>query len=250
MTDYTKTLIRCSCIGALMTEPKDAAAKKAGELSKTAQTYLIAKYVQERYGREKDITTKQMAKGIEGEQAGIDMLSEYCGQELTKNEVRFSNEYLDGTPDILTERDNGLYIIDTKLSWDIWTFLPNIMESLNKDYYGQIQGYFAITGAKSGEITYLLVDTPENIITDEKYRLLRRMNVISEEAPEYQEAAAQLEINMIYPDIPIAEKVLTFPVERDDEFIEKVYQKVEKAREFLEIFGEKHRNFNKNSTFE
>jgi hypothetical protein len=71
------------------------------------------------------------------------------------------------------------------------------------------------------------------------------MNVISEESPEYIEAAAGLEINLIYPDIDLKEKVLIINVDRDDEIIEKIKGKVAKCREFLQEFSEKHKNFNK-----
>ena len=73
----------------------------------------------------------------------------------------------------------------------------------------------------------------------EKKKLLYQMNVISEESPDYIDAAAGLEINMIYPDIPLEEKILIFRVERDEEVIERMKQKVEKAREFLENFEKK-----------
>ena len=70
------------------------------------------------------------------------------------------------------------------------------------------------------------------------------MNVISEESPEYLEAAAGIEINLIYPDIPLESKILLFKVNKDDEMIEKIQQKVQKSREFLQEFSEKHKNFN------
>lgn len=243
MTDFSKTLIRCSAIGMLMTEPRDAAAKKNGDLSKTAKTYLAETYIKAKYDREKDITTKQMNKGITQEGDGISMLSMFYGEIFEKNEERFENDFICGHPDII--RPDIGHIHDLKLSWDIWTFMDNLIEPLNSSYYGQIQGYMALTGAKSGEINYVLVDAAENLITDEKRKLLYRMNVVSEESPEYIEAAAGIEINMIYPDIPLSEKILVFPVERDDAYIEKVYEKVKKAREFLQWFEEKHKNFNK-----
>ena len=70
------------------------------------------------------------------------------------------------------------------------------------------------------------------------------MNVISEESPDYVEAAAGLEINMIYPDLPLNEKILLFPVSRDESVIEKIAQKVQKARQFLSEFEKMHTNFN------
>jgi hypothetical protein len=241
MIDFQNTLIRCSSLGAIMTEPQAKAAKDAGELSKTAKTALIGTYIREVYGREKDITTKQMSKGIIGEDNGIELLSRHQGEIYSKSETRYNNEYLTGHPDIITQ-DNR--IIDTKLSWDLWSYLPNITESLDKAYYYQLQGYMALTGAQSGSIAYVLVDTPQEIIEQEKYYLLKRMNCISEESPEYIEAAAGLEINMIYPDIPLEQRVLIFNVQRDDEVIAKMYEKIEKCRTFLQEFSNIHKNFN------
>lgn len=242
MIDFQNTLIRCSSLGAILTEPQAKAAKDAGELSKTAKTALIGTYIREVYGREKDITTKQMSKGIIGEDKGIELLSRHQGEIYSKNETRYNNEYLTGHPDIITQ-DNR--IIDTKLSFDLWTFLPNITEPLNKDYFFQLQGYFWLCNAQSGAVAYILADCPESIIEQEKYFLLKKMNVISEESPEYIEAAAKLEINLIYPDIPLNEKVLILKVDRDEEVIEKIKQKVIKCREFLQEFSEIHKNFNK-----
>lgn len=247
---FENTLIRASAFGLVMTEPQAKSAKDAGELSKTAKSYLFRTYISEKYGREKDITTKQMVKGITQEEEGITMLSRYYGKLYEKNQERYSNEFITGHPDIISQNDDGLlHLHDIKLAWDIWTFMPNIIEPLNKDYYYQLQAYFWLTGAKTGEINYILVDASEKLIQDEKYKLLRQMDVVSEESPEYIEAAAQAEINMIYPDIPLEEKILVFPVERDDEVIEKMQQKVIKCREFLQQLENNHVNFNKTPNF-
>ena len=69
-----------------MTDPKEKAAKEAGELSKTAKTELKKIYIKEKYGREKDITTKQMQKGIEVEEESITLLSRVQKKMLYKNE--------------------------------------------------------------------------------------------------------------------------------------------------------------------
>jgi len=241
MTDFSKTLIRCSSLGAIMTDPQSAADKVAGNLSKTAKTELIRVYIKEVYDREKDITTKQMTKGIVNEEQGIAMLGAYTKQELSKNQERYSNEWVTGHPDILTQK----MVYDTKLSYDLWTFLPNVTEPIDKGYLLQLQGYMWLTGRKKGAVAYVLTDCPQNIIEREKMYLLKRMDVISEESPEYIEAAAGLEINLIYPDIPLNEKILIIPVEYDEEIVEKIKAKVEKCREYLQEFSEKHLNFNK-----
>ncbi len=241
MIDFSSTLIRCSSLGAIMTEPKEKAAKDAGELSKTAKTELIKTYIKEVYDREKDITTKQMEKGIVNEDQGIAMLSKYLDEPLSKCQDGYSNEWVTGHPDIITATE----VYDTKLSYDIWSFLPNVTEPLDKGYILQLQGYMWLTGRKSGAVAYVLTDCPIYIIEQEKRWLLNRMNVISEESPEYIEAAAGLEINLIYPDIPLDERILIFPISYDEEIIEKIKVKITKCREFLQEFSEKLKKFNK-----
>ena len=101
-----------------------------------------------------------------------------------------------------------------------------------------------LTGCKKSAVAYVLSDCPQNLIDAEKKKIFYSMNVATEEAPEYVEAAAKCEINLIYPDIKLEEKILIFPVERDDEVIERMKLKVEKAREFLKEFEKRHKNFN------
>ena len=247
MTDFSKTLIRASASGYLFVEPKAKADKDNGELSQTCKTYLINSYIKEKYGREKDITTKQMAKGIDAEDDSIKMLSIHQNKELNKNQERISNDFITGLPDIY--EGNAImgcdFIWDVKTSYDIWTFLANVPDKLNPLYYYQLQAYMWLTGCSKSAIAYCLTDMPQHLIETERKKLLYQMNVISEESPEYIEAAAGMEINLIYPDIPIQEKVLIYPVDRDDDVIEKMQQKVGKARRFLIEFEEKHLNFNK-----
>ena len=51
---------------------------------------------------------------------------------------------------------------------------------------------------------------------------------------------------MVFDDVPLEEKILIFPVEIDEEFIDKIKTKVTKAREFLQEIQESHLNFNIN----
>lgn len=247
--NWENILIRCSSIGSVMTDPKEKAAKDAGELSKTAKTELKKIYIKEKYGREKDITTKQMQKGIEVEEESITLLSRVQKKMLYKNEERLSNNFITGLPDIyegksIREADS---ITDIKSSYDLHSFLNNIGESLDRDYYYQLQGYMALSGANVAYIAYCLVDTPAHIIESEKYRLLKSMNVISEESPEFIAEAQRLERNMTFGDIPKEERVLIFKVDRDDSVIQKIYDKVAKARLFLAEFEQTHLNFNNKS---
>lgn len=241
MMNFNETLIRASSVGYLMTEPVTKADKEAGVLSKTAQKHLIEVYITEKYGRRRDIQTKQMKKGIEAEQDSIDLLSMYLKLPFSKNEERFKNDFITGLPDII----NGDTIIDIKSSYDLWTFLGNIPDKLDNLYYWQMQSYMWLTGTTNATIAYCLVNTPENIIQQEKYYLLKKMDVISEESPEFIREAMKIEFNMTFDDIKMDERILMFNVSRSEDDILRIENKVLKARTFLQELELTHLNFNK-----
>ena len=238
--NWNETLIRASSVGYLMTEPVSKADKEAGVLSKTAQKHLIEVYIAEKYGRKRDIQTKQMKKGIEAEQDSIDLLSMYLKLPFSKNEERFKNDFITGLPDII----NGDTIIDIKSSYDLWTFLGNIPDKLDNLYYWQMQSYMWLTGTRNATIAYCLVNTPESIIQQEKFYLLKKMDVISEESPEFIKEAMKIEFNMTFDDISINERILTFNVNRSEDDILRIENKVLKARTFLQELEQTHLNFN------
>jgi hypothetical protein len=227
-----------------MTEPQAKADKDAGNLSKTAKTHLLEIYIAEKYGRRKDVQTKQMKKGIQVEDDSIALLSEYMGNTFSKNTERFTNDYITGHPDILDLSESGLKIWDVKSSYDLFTFLGNLPEKLKDLYYWQLQSYMWLTGAVESSIAYCLVNTPFGIIEQEKKSLLYRMDVISEESPEYVLEASKLELNMMFDDIDIKERILIFPVQRNEEDIQLIQDKVEKARAYLSMIENTHKNFN------
>jgi hypothetical protein len=239
--NFNETLIRASSVGYLMTEPVTKADKEAGVLSKTAQKHLIEVYIAEKYGRKRDIQTKQMKKGVEAEQESIDLLSMYLKLPFSKNEERFKNDYITGLPDII----NGDTIIDIKSSYDLWTFLGNIPDKLDNLYYWQMQSYMWLTGTTKAIIAYCLVNTPESIIQQEKYYLLKKMDVISEESPEFIQEAMKIEFNMTFDDILMDERILMFKVSRSEDDILRIENKVLKARTFLQELEQTHLNFNK-----
>jgi hypothetical protein len=160
---------------------------------------------------------------------------------FSKNDQRFTNDFITGFPDII---DNDR-IIDIKSSYDLWTFIGNIPDKLDSLYYWQMQSYMWLTNTKSAVIAYCLVNTPESIIEQEKYYMLKKMDVATEENPEYVKEAMKIEFNMSFDDISIEERVLMFKVGRNEDDILRIQQKVERAREFLRELEETHLNFNK-----
>jgi hypothetical protein len=219
-------LFRCSSLGHLMTEPR----AKSETLSESCKTHLVDVFVSNKYGRNTDIVNKYTTKGMLVEEDSLTLYSRYKKEFYLKNETHFNNEFIKGTPDIITK--HGM-IIDVKSSWDIYTFFRNNAKSLNKNYYWQLQGYMALTGCKISMLAYCLVNTPDMLIQDEKRRLQYKMGVIDDSNKTFEEACAEIEKLSIYDDIPLSEKVIEIEIKRDDSDIERLYQKIKDCREYM-----------------
>ena len=208
-------------------------------LSKTCTSNLAKVYIKHKFNREKNIENRYITKGLEVEEESLTLYSRYTKQYYLKNESTFQNEFIKGTPDIIVnpsseaETDHLQTIIDIKSSWDIFTFFDTTINDLNSNYYWQLQGYMALTGASKARLVYCLVNTPDAIINDEKRRLMWKMNVLSDTDPNYIEACNKLDLLFIYNDIDINEKINIIEFDRNDEDIEKIYQRVEQCRKYI-----------------
>lgn len=227
-------LIRSSSLSYLFTEPKAKADKDAGNLSATAKNHLKEVYIRHKYDRSKDIQTKAMKKGLECEDESIFMLSKFNGELYEKNEERFSNGYITGLPDVITED----CIIDVKTCQDIWTFHDKVGETISDNYYAQIQAYMWLTNRSKGQIAFCLTDATPQMVMDEQLYAFRKGNYVTELSPEYVQKCQEIEKAMIYQDIPLSERIWVVNVHLDQEFIEKIPQKVEKARIYLQEYDQ------------
>lgn len=224
--------IRCSALGLVMTDPRS----KSEKLSETCKNYLAELFVQEKYRREKDIENKYMTKGLLVEEDSLTIYSRYKKKFFLKNEKQFENEWITGHPDIIVPFENPgpPEVRDIKSSWDIFTFFETHYAKLNKKYYWQLMGYMDLTSSSVGRLAYCLIDTPEQIINDEKRKLLWKMGVTTELDDNYLEACRKLDQLMTYGDIPITERVNEIVIERDKEAIEAIHDRVELCREYWE----------------
>lgn len=240
--NWDLTKFRASSWGNLLTEPKEKIAKDKGELSTTCQKELIKIYNLVKYGRKKDITTKQMDKGIQAEPDSIKITNKCEGKMYFKNEESLENDFFTGHPDIFTGESifNAEEVSDIKTSWELDTFTPKLIETIDKGYEAQLNVYFDLTKAKGGNLFYCLVSAPMNIVEGEKRKLLYNMNVISEESPEYLQAASELEHLMVFDDIDYRERVIKQEVKRNDDLIAKMKEKVPVFRQWLSDFDKKH----------
>lgn len=205
--DWDTWRLRCHAIGYVMGQPKLKADKEAGNLSATAKSYLLKCYIKEKFGREKDIKSKYIKKGLAVEEDNITLYSRVKKKFFKKNEICLDhNLFIIGTPDLFEGESilNADAVTDMKSSWDIFTFYDNVIEmveaankaiekankkaakktaddensddgsfnGVNPDYYWQGMGYMALTGAKMFYLAYGLIDTPDALIDSEKSRIL------------------------------------------------------------------------------
>lgn len=226
-----------------MTDPKNKGDKDAGLLSETAKAELVKIYNLEKYGRKYEVITKVMDKGIQAEQDSINLLSLVDNRKYVKNELQLENEFIKGTPDIIYSEDGWInkYIFDTKTSWSLDTFQQNRYKRVDKDYYYQLLGYMCLTGSIRGEICYCLTNTPDSILNGEMYKLLSRMDVVTEEDPRYKIAAEMLLKCHNFDDIPIIERVIRIKYDYNQVDVTNVYEKVKKCREWLMEFDKSPR---------
>jgi hypothetical protein len=204
--------IRCSSLGAIMTDPRT----KAETLSETCKTELRKLWIWKQFRKTKDITSKYIEKGLENEEQALTMITEHDGCFYVKNEKTLENDFIKGTPDIIHDS----WIIDTKVSWDIFTFAG---AKMTKDYEYQLRGYMALTGVNTARLVYVLTDTPDKMIMDEIRRQSWRMGMI--EVPQTFEDL--IRVNMTYDNVPKESRVKVFQIERDLEIEQQIFDRVE-----------------------
>lgn len=221
---FDKQLFRCSALGRLMTN--DRSGKKMGE---TAKSYLQELYMEVKFGIRKDVLSKFISKGLMVEESAIALLSKVHGDFYTKNDEWFSNQYISGTPDIIQD---GI-IRDIKSSWDANTFPMFETELPNKHYFYQMQGYMWLTDCEIAYVDYVLIDTPDQLIEDEKRRTAWKMGLLDDVSPEYLEACEQIDKTHRFSQIPDELRVKSFEIKRDEDVIESMKSRILEAREYL-----------------
>lgn len=209
-------------------EKRDAPPK----LSDTCISYLKEVYVYQKYGKEPvggSERSKYTMKGNLVEHESRMIVSRLDGLPYEKNEDRYTNLFLTGTPDVVfIDR-----VLDLKSSWDFSTLLSNENEKLNPLYFAQMQCYLALTDITRGEVDYCLVNMPPEAIHSERMRIFYSMNPVTEEDPAFVNAVEKMENNYTFDEIPIEERVLRFPVEYSLDFMNKVYSRIEDCRSWL-----------------
>jgi len=215
--------VRCSALGKVMTSPRS----KSEILSQTAKTYVEEQVLLAKYGIVKTFNSRYTDKGNLVEDESIKLASEVLELGfILKNDEHFSNDWVTGTPDVNT----ASLILDVKSSWDATTFPFFATEIPTKDYYYQLQGYMWLTGKQKSLLVYCLVNTPLDMVQDE----IRRAHWNAHLLEESLDLIEEVQKRHNFDHIPDNRRVKVFEVERDDEVIEQIKERVELCREYYE----------------
>ena len=215
---------RCSGIGQIMTSPKT----KGELLSKTCLTHVHEwiKSQPEFYGKHINFKSKYTTKGNFCETPSIKYAASQLGWGLVeKNETEFENSFLTGTPDIILSKS----VEDIKNSWSQTTF-PLFANDIPIDGYGwQLQGYCELTDKPQGGLVYTLMDAPEFLVTREARSRMYELGLDELDAELYDEVLEE----MTYSNFPDELRIKRFFVDRDKEQIEKVSDRVDVIRNYI-----------------
>ena len=188
-----------------------------------AKTYCKQWLKEKRYGRREVIRSKYLEKGNQCEDVAISMVAQQYGLNISKNESYVENDFLTGTCDVIY----GKVIRDTKCSWSLFTFPLFATEIENSDYVAQLQGYMELYDCDEAWLDYVLVDTPLHLIEREaKFRAIQD-NCMPEDILE------KLVDEMTYIDIDLEERIKSFKITRDKEYMASVKKRVALCQDYI-----------------
>ena len=199
------------------------------ELPQGAKTYCKKWLKKTLFWRDENWKSIVIDKGLMCEEHGIKLVSEVYNVELFKNEDKFSNEFMDGSPDIIQKKE---LVRDIKSSWDLFTF-PMFDDELPKpEYWWQLQGYMILTGITKASLDYVLIDTPMPLVDLDLKKLYYQSGGVAEDwTPEHYERYYH---NYRFDDIPKEKRVKSFVFELKNGLEEKIKERVVMCRKYID----------------
>lgn len=195
------------------------------ELPRTAKSYCEKWLKEKLYNRKIEISTKYTEKGITVEEQSINFIADQLGYGmLSKNEEHRENDFFTGTPDIVVPKE----VLDAKNSWDFPTFPLFETEIPEPDYYWQGQVYMKLFDKQKFRLVYTLMDTPDFIIDSEAKKFCFKNGIDLDEC-DYQSFYDR----MTYSDIQDELKIKVFEVDRNDDDIALLEQRVIECRKYI-----------------
>ena len=204
--------IRCSMISQIIGGHKT----KSSSLSDTAKSCLMKLAKESLFDFTKFQGNRETEKGKVLENLAIQASGMLRGKNYTKNTIRLENDWITGECDIYDPKER--LIIDTKCSWDIGThpfFIEEAQKKAEKTgYIYQMQGYMWLFDCDKADIDFWLFPCPENLLGT------------------YDNPAMLIDA---VEDIPIAKRLTTVTVTRDEKIIEKIKEKVEICQKYYDF---------------
>lgn len=148
-------IVHASTIGEIM-----AAAKKPGELSAGAKTFVKKRFKESLFGYRELFSSKYTEKGIQVEGESIAMYNRVFFTDCVKNTERRKTELLTGEADII----NGDTVIDIKSCWSLPTFPIFPADAADAGYEWQLRAYMHLWDLPRAELAYCMVTTPAGLI--------------------------------------------------------------------------------------
>jgi hypothetical protein len=205
-------------------------------LSDTCKKKLVQIYCTAKTGREREIVSKYLEKGIGVEEKEITLISKIDNAFYVKNTVRKYNEFIEGECDV----DNSpIDIQDAKASWDAPSFYDRTVEEpdSNKIYWYQGQCYMELYDCDNYKIRHCLVNTPTQLLEDEKTRALYKIGSDKKDTELYRKICEEIDFNGTFDDIPDVERVFTKSFTRDREAYQRLVERIKECRRWLNQYA-------------
>lgn len=217
-----------------------------GGISKLKDIYIKEKWGKELISVAKDYVPAVL-NGTLSEPKSLSLVSELDGHEYKVHKKLIKNKYLKGILDCYlgssVKRINK--VMDIKTAASMQSLLALIKdEDTQSKYYWQIMGYLAITGADEGEVCHCLVSYSERIINDEINKFLQRTKNLGFDGEYIDAQIHRIKFNLTFDEIPVEQRIVRFRVERDEDAIKNIYDKVKFSRKWLIDFDTMHRGMN------
>jgi hypothetical protein len=225
-------IARASQMGELMTNPRS----KTEILSETARKSVQKSVLFDKYGITEDISSKPIDKGIQLEPDAIEAASKVLGWfDIDGLKKRMINDFFTGEPDVLTPT----LLADIKCSYSGLTFPWFSAEIPTAGYFFQLQVYMELSGHRTSELVYCLLDTPEQMVLDEINRKVWKMLP----DPKYGDMS-QSDIELLadesvrrmhnFSHIPIEKRIKKYRVDYDPNVIKEMQDRVTLCRDYYD----------------
>lgn len=209
--------------------------------------YLVKKYGQS-FIMKGGVGIAQMVRGIKSEPASVKILEQYFGSQLFRHKSRIYNDKIVGSLD-LTDADkveNSNKILEVKTTFSHLGFLQTVNKPLPEKYLYQMQGYFFLTGLDYGEVCFCLTDHPQYIIDEQRQIMHSQLcpNMEPDEVnDDFVSEWSKAYKSLTFSHVPMKERVIVYPVHRNNDIISDIAEKVDICREWLTDFDKIHSQF-------